>query len=612
MTWLSTFFVAVLTAAAGAFSSGLIAALAVDWYNVPSREGESGYFVIAFGLLGLLVGLLLGIVVSRTVAGGTHPGFLKALGVSFAILLGAVGSVGGVARLLADVPPEIDGETLLLAVEVRWPAEHASSPATDTSEGYLRLHSIPAFSHTVRKSVRGPLWKSDAKLVDGRWVVPGAVEVFTGRGMRMLEVALDDTTSLGFQVPLPGRPGKKDLQWSDWLPRLRPGAPPLPHGITFRFRAQRTSEPIRRETIGSFEVLTVASSFSDVTIDGKTTSAAYATFRLNYRGKPLAIEGPASASDGSTAKLDAVDAVAALTAPKPSLLVHGTAENGNAYCYLLSDDGERLHVDYVGEWGTSGIPVSELTSDTARFRAGRHREVPAGRIDRKTFDHGALYLVENAVLDTRDLTIHRFREDSTLLGTSGVPPLALSPDERSFVRYDMARDSGEVPLLGVIDFVADRAYTLPIDAARMRYATLDALDPAWVEHHFTWKHEGGADRLVERSNFTPLPYRGEFEHPKGSAPTYRLEKAGEEVRQALIDFLVREFSAERIPSEPGAYEQTVRIGNEVLSIAAGSQWRYVLLSAAPGSTDTTLVADVAKRFDAALATGKYDALFGEK
>ena len=97
MNWLTTFVVAILTAAAGAFSSGYVAALAVDWYTVPSREGESGYFVIAFGLLGLLVGLLLGVVVSRMVAAGTHPAFFRALGVSLAILLGAVGSVGASA-----------------------------------------------------------------------------------------------------------------------------------------------------------------------------------------------------------------------------------------------------------------------------------------------------------------------------------------------------------------------------------------------------------------------------------------------------------------------------------------------------------------------------------
>jgi hypothetical protein len=31
-----------------------VANLSVDWYHVSSREGGAGYYVIAFGLLGLI------------------------------------------------------------------------------------------------------------------------------------------------------------------------------------------------------------------------------------------------------------------------------------------------------------------------------------------------------------------------------------------------------------------------------------------------------------------------------------------------------------------------------------------------------------------------------
>jgi len=203
MSWPASIFSALLTALLGMFVSGTIAAMAVDWYRIPSREGASGYFVISLGLMGFMAGLILGLIVARVVAGGTHPGFLRATGISMA-LVGGIGLLsGGVTRALADVPPTLGGDPLLLMVEVRWPAGQTTAPvALGDDAASLGLHSIPHFSHTVRASETGPLWMEDAHLVDGRWVVPGAVDVFTSRGTRMLTVNTGDKNTQGFQVPL--------------------------------------------------------------------------------------------------------------------------------------------------------------------------------------------------------------------------------------------------------------------------------------------------------------------------------------------------------------------------------------------------------------------------
>ncbi len=77
----------------------------------------------------------------------------------------------------------------MLEVEVRWPEDQVERPVAGAREGSLDLHSIPFYSNTVRASDYGPLWMEDAHRVDGRWVVPGAVSVFTSRGKRVLVVS---------------------------------------------------------------------------------------------------------------------------------------------------------------------------------------------------------------------------------------------------------------------------------------------------------------------------------------------------------------------------------------------------------------------------------------
>ena len=79
MSWLATIFVALLTAAVGLVLGGYLASLAVGWYRVSSFEGGAGYFVVGFALLGAVVGLLLGLGVSRVAAASLGFGFWKAV-----------------------------------------------------------------------------------------------------------------------------------------------------------------------------------------------------------------------------------------------------------------------------------------------------------------------------------------------------------------------------------------------------------------------------------------------------------------------------------------------------------------------------------------------------
>ncbi len=610
MSWLASIFVALLTAAAGAVASGAVAALCVDWYHVSSREGGAGYFVLFLGLFGLIAGGVIGLIAARYVAAHADPSFFKALGYGLGVIAGVAGVIAGAARLLADVPPTIDGETLFLQVEIRWPAEQVTPPAADTGLAALTLHSIPAFSHTVRASARGALWLEDAHQVDGRWVAPGAVEVFTSRGSKALDVELGSKHHEGFLLRLPAYPTKRDTVWTDWLPRDGRGGPPRAKGLTYRYRVQRASEPIRSESVGRFEVLTVASQFYETQVQGKSVIAASARFRLRLAGNPVSF----GASSDSAAAETPLDEVAVLPGPAGALLAHTDPSDTPSQCFLVVADGVRPRVDSLPDCG--GVSQAQvLTSDNARFHEAQKVALVPGRINRETFAEHGVYLLGNATFDTRSLSFRRFTPDSALVLVPAVAPLGLSPDGRSLIRFGWGQDengigSESLPRLGVTDVVSNQSYLLAIDPARMRFPNFEALDPAWVDHHFTWERgQDGIDRLVERKHFVPIPFRGAVTTEDGGYQYYRIEKAGSALRVALLDFLVAEFRAERVPADSDAYEMPVKIDGRTVNVAASSDFGYVSVSMERGTGDTTLVTRIAERFDSVLATGKYDSLF---
>lgn len=611
MSWLASILVALVTAVAGAFACGYVAALAVDWYHVSSFEGGSGYVIAGIGLLGAVVGLILGLIVSRVVARRAKPGFLKALGLSQLLLLGLVSIAGGAARLLADVPPTIDGEELMLAVEVRWPQGHAGPQAGDPREWSLRLSATSG--RTMRVSKMGPLWKEDARQVEGRWVVPGAVEVFTSRGDRVLDLLPEGLSDRGFIVPLPAYPGKDYVQWSEWGPHARAGAPPLPDGVTYRFKVVPRSQPVRRETVGPFEISTIARSFSFVTWG--TDPAPYeadAQFQIRYRGRPVVIEyqpDAAAAGDTAPARFDRAKAVAVLPGPTPSLLVHVMSGYNDGHYYLLAADGERLRVEHVAT-GPPRFDASLLTSDADLFTRAKDLPPLTGRVDRRLFAGSGMFLVGGAVLDTTHLTVRRFSARPKAIVNTDLPPVSLSPDGRSFAQIGFDQQSSDLRVLHVTDTVTGETYVVPIDAAFTRLADIYAVDPAWVAHYFAWERgPDQVDRLVVRKDAKPLPYRGKLSTERDGYREYRLQMAGRPVVEALVEFLKTEFKAEMKTrgDETSGYE--LRIGGRVVNVTSQEDARVLSVWMERG-TDTHLVADIARRFDEALATGKYDALFG--
>jgi hypothetical protein len=195
--------------------------------------------------------------------------------------------------------------------------------------------------------------------------------------------------------------------------------PPLPDGVTYP-RVVPRSKPVRTEVVGPLGIETIASGFSDVRWGDRSASyTAAARFAVRHRGEPGTIGRKGVAKDAETiqdvnASYDRADVVAVVGSPK----------------------------------------------------AARDLRAPAGRVDRTLYASPGLYRVDGAVLDTRSLAVHRYAAHRAPAKLDAVPPLALSPDERSFAQLDFAPGSCDQHVLKVTDLEGERMPAAPDAFAR--------------------------------------------------------------------------------------------------------------------------------------------------
>jgi hypothetical protein len=240
MSWLLSLAVALVTGVAGLMSAGLVADRYVVWHHVSSFEGASGYFVVGWALLGGLGGLLLGLVVARIVAGLPRAGFLRALSASLAATaVIALGSLG-LFWLSGDQAPTLDGDDLALLVELRMPAGWTPPPGFAERHGGTWLTALRAGGREGHTTYGDILWE-EAGERDARWVIPTRTYVFTTTGRRLFRLNIGDSAHVDVVVPLPGRPGRDYLTWSDWRTEgftVDSAGRPLHAGHEYRFRVE--------------------------------------------------------------------------------------------------------------------------------------------------------------------------------------------------------------------------------------------------------------------------------------------------------------------------------------------------------------------------------------
>jgi hypothetical protein len=581
--WGRSLLIALITGIVGFVTSAFAANLAIEWYQVPAYEGTGIFFVAPFAFLGLLAGCVAGLIGSL-LSRRTGVPIARAFQASVGAILVLVATTAFAAWVLADIPPEIAGRQLFLAVELRTPAG-SRSPAGMPGVGYVKLGAT--IGSRIRRQVTGPLFVEDTRAEDGRWIVPGAVHVFTSRGGRAIDIGIGDAPLASFALPLPAHPPAESRAWSEWLPQ--PGAVPRPDVFTFRYKVVPLGEELRVQSFGRFRVETIVESF--YAPRGSQRIAATSHFRISYDNQPLpGFERSAY--------------VALLGAPGVTLLAQEERFHGR--CYVMTENGAAAQARPIGEC-RAPIAGRPLTSDPGRFAAARDEGFVLGWVDQLTFRTPGLFQVHHTILDTRTLTSSTFDAPSSFPSSGLPPPLGISPDERSFVWFSHD-GSTDRPRLGVTDWKANRSYILPIDRDRMRFIGFETLDPGWVSHHFAWRRDSrGVDILEARTDFVPLPYRGHLDLGKpGEAQGYLLLPAGEPLRKEVIRMLVEELHGERL-SDHRDGTQRVRLKGKVLNVRVGLELVSVTMDFGQG--DPELLERVAAHLDAAVGSGKYDALF---
>ena len=240
MTWLVSIFVAIISGALSLLLSGLIANACVSWYQISSREGQSGFFVVFIAIGGGIAGSVLGLVAARMVAGKYGPGFGYELLGALSVVLLTAGLSALICRMLADIPPMIDGRELNLEVEFRFP-DSIRSEKPPTADGDWLFTFASDSGQTRRKYCSGTIQTTEARFEKGQWIVPTQVELFTARGIRSVTLSQRDATEvMSFLLPLPAKPSAKFEQWSDWLPLQQANGQPWPSDkMSCRFRVQK-------------------------------------------------------------------------------------------------------------------------------------------------------------------------------------------------------------------------------------------------------------------------------------------------------------------------------------------------------------------------------------
>ena len=238
---------------------------------------------------------------------------------------------------------------------------------------------------------------------------------------------------------------------------------------------------------------------------------------------------------------------------------------------------------------------------------------PVGWLDHDTFREPGLYLMEKTLLDTRTLSVTGHGWPDEPIHQVDLPPMALSPDQRTMVWFSPGNGYDEPPVVATRRLDKGDTATLPIDRARMRYrsAELD-MDAAWLDHHFAWvRDEGGVDRLVARRDFTPLPHRGSLSEARpGDYQSYVIAPGSAALQAAVVEILLKELGATSLAGEYATID-TPRLQLEGMPISVQFVEGGSMVSVHANQSQPETMARMAAHVDRILASGRLDALLAE-
>jgi hypothetical protein len=299
-------------------------------------------------------------------------------------------------------------------------------------------------------------------------------------------------------------------------------------------------------------------------------------------------------------------AVAAVRGPIPALMIQVDAAQGVGTCYLVASEAAGYRVEQVGICDHT-MQLSPLTNDAAELAP---MPLPEGRFDRSSFARSRYYLLAKHVLDSETLTLRPYDSADQSRLITRLPPVGIAPDGQSFVRVEWDQETTDKVVLAVTRLDGGPRYRLPVDAARMRFYAIDHIDPTWLQHHFEWQQRPDAPAaLLPRASFAPMPYRGTLSIA-ADYREYRIGPALAGLRPAVIDWMISEFKGERVTNDETAFAEEVRIGETVVKVSFSPEGESHVGIWMDRGPDTRLIAEIAQRLDAALATYRFDKFLG--
>lgn len=214
MSWKIAILVALLTGLITAVVTFPVAEYVSRANGVSDREGARSmgifFFLVPAGFIG---GFLLGLLGTKLVHAMEWAHFWKATGVSVLIAQVVLFGIAGLNLMGIPHPPLLDGQQLLLQVEVHVPMERMGSRAKKPDQMLMSLYAGPKDNQyaTIDTSLN--------REENGNLLVTGFVDLNSSSSFRMLAFSIEGVLSLALDpLPIAAKPTTKDLEWTNLMP----------------------------------------------------------------------------------------------------------------------------------------------------------------------------------------------------------------------------------------------------------------------------------------------------------------------------------------------------------------------------------------------------------
>jgi hypothetical protein len=237
-----TISIILLTTAAGGAAAFGLANFLIYWLQIPNREGASGYFAVFVITAGVIGGFLVGLATALLV----HSGFWRTQGYALGIVLALTVVAAILPIVLDDQGPTLDGDKLVVEVELKCPRGWAPDNESRSERGsfcWLQEKAVDA-ALDANPIVLGGLTLKAAPESDGQWMVACVVPLKKSSRNRYLRIFVGQNTDVTIQLPLPAKPGAADKPWSPWTTAgfLPQSGKPVVVDYAFRRRVQGEAE----------------------------------------------------------------------------------------------------------------------------------------------------------------------------------------------------------------------------------------------------------------------------------------------------------------------------------------------------------------------------------